>query len=140
MTWTWERRHQSCKARHYNGLSLARRDSRIRFRRRRYAARNPHTTNLAGTVATLQRCGHPGGCFTTGALNAAAQIGRTRQRQPCNVKRRLLAGAVIGTAMGMVAVNMAAAANDGTASGTATLSAGVYGAALGAVIGLGTCR
>jgi hypothetical protein len=71
---------------------------------------------------------------------AIPQIRRMKQRQPCTVKRRVLTGAVIGTAVGMVAVNMAAAGNDGTASGTATLSAGVYGAALGAVIGLGTCR
>ena len=72
--------------------------------------------------------------------NTSVQIKRVRQRMPCNLKRRLLAGAVIGAATGMVAVNMAAASFEVSAGGTDTLGAAAVGAALGAVIGLRTCR
>jgi hypothetical protein len=40
----------------------------------------------------------------------------------------------------MVAVRKAAEANDGTIGGKITLQAGGYGAALGMVVGLATCR
>ena len=72
--------------------------------------------------------------------SATVPIRRVRQRKPCNLKRRVLAGAVIGAATGMVAVNMAAASFEVSASGTDTLGAGAIGATLGAVIGLRTCR
>ena len=46
--------------------------------------------------------------------NTSVQIKRVRQRMPCNLKRRLLAGAVIGAATGMVAVCVASPASDRT--------------------------
>jgi hypothetical protein len=64
----------------------------------------------------------------------------TRRRGPCDRKRRTLAGAGIGFVMGMIVVNRAAAENDGSVGATGTLYAGAYGAALGALIGVATCR
>lgn len=61
-------------------------------------------------------------------------------RPPCNAKRRALAGAAIGSVVAMLTVKQAARENDGSAGPKTTLSAGGYGAALGAVIGLATCR
>ena len=69
---------------------------------------------------------------------AAAQ--RTRYKTPCNPKRRALAGAAIGFVMGMIVVRRAAEANDGTVGAKGTLGAGGYGAAIGAVVALKTCR
>jgi hypothetical protein len=61
------------------------------------------------------------------------------QRNPCNAKRRALIGAAIGAVIGMVAVQKAAKANDGTVGVKGTLHAGGYGAALGGFVGLKTC-
>jgi hypothetical protein len=63
-----------------------------------------------------------------------------RPRPRCNVKRRMLIGAAVGFASGMVVVRKAAKANDGVAGAKTTWQAGGYGAALGAFIGLATCR
>jgi hypothetical protein len=62
------------------------------------------------------------------------------QRNRCNVKRRALIGAAVGSVIGMVAVRKAAEANDGTIGVKTTLHAGGYGAALGGFIGVLTCR
>jgi hypothetical protein len=70
----------------------------------------------------------------------ATTLTQTPQRNRCNAKRRVLIGAAVGAAIGMVAVRKAAEANDGTVGAKTTLQAGTYGAALGAVIGLATCR
>jgi hypothetical protein len=67
----------------------------------------------------------------------AKQIPRSR---PCNLKKRVLAGAVIGAVAGMVVVKRAAAAHDGTVGPKDTLGGGAYGAALGSFLGLNTCR
>ena len=75
-----------------------------------------------------------------GHARIAAALQPTRRRTPCNRKRRTLAGAGIGFVMGMILVNRAAAENDGAVGATGTLSAGAYGAALGALIGVSTCR
>ena len=62
------------------------------------------------------------------------------QRRPCNIRRRVLTGAAVGFAVGMVAVQRAARENDGNAGVTGTLGAGAYGGAIGAFVGLMTCR
>ena len=71
-------------------------------------------------------------------LAAAAQ--RTRYQKPCDPKRRALAGAAIGFVMGMIVVRRVAADYDTTVSAETTLGAGGYGAAIGAVVALKTCR
>jgi hypothetical protein len=62
------------------------------------------------------------------------------QRRPCNVKRRVLTGAAVGFGVGIVAVQKAARENDGSVGVTGTLGAGAYGGAIGAFVGLMTCR
>ena len=52
----------------------------------------------------------------------------------------MLTGAAVGFLSGVVAVRKAAEANDGTVGVKTKLHAGGYGAALGAFIGLATCR
>ena len=61
-------------------------------------------------------------------------------RRPCSVKRRALVGAAIGSVVAMVTVRKAAEANDGNAGAKVTAQAAGYGGALGAFIGLTTCR
>lgn len=79
-----------------------------------------------------------------GSINNAARIAATlqpaRRRTPCDRKRRTLAGAGIGFVAGMILVNRAAAENDGSVGATGTLYAGAYGASLGALVGVATCR
>jgi hypothetical protein len=74
------------------------------------------------------------------STRAAVQMPRPRPRPQCNVKRRLLTGAAVGFLAGMLVIKEAAEANDGVADGKTTLGGGVYGSALGALIGLSTCR
>lgn len=62
-----------------------------------------------------------------------------RQQRQCNVKRRMLIGAAVGFAGGIVVVGKAAESNDGHAGTKTRLQAGVYGAALGTFVGLATC-
>ena len=59
---------------------------------------------------------------------------------PLQRKRRMLTGAAVGFLSGVVALRKAAEANDGTVGVKTKLHAGGYGAALGAFIGLATCR
>jgi hypothetical protein len=61
-------------------------------------------------------------------------------KAPCDLKRRAKAGAVIGFVAGMVIVNRIAADYDSSAGLKATLTAGGYGAAIGALVGVRTCR
>ena len=75
-----------------------------------------------------------------GRAGIAAALQPIRRRTPCNRRRRTLAGAGIGFVTGMILVNRAAAENNGTVDAKTTLAAGVYGGALGALIGLSTCR
>jgi hypothetical protein len=63
-----------------------------------------------------------------------------RHRPPCSPKRRLLAGAAIGAIAAMLTVRQAARENGGTVGAKGTLAGAGYGAALGAFIGLKTCR
>ena len=70
----------------------------------------------------------------------AMQVPQSPQRRRCSVKRRMLTGAAVGFLSGVVAVRKAAEANDGTVGVKTKLHAGGYGAALGAFIGLATCR
>jgi hypothetical protein len=65
---------------------------------------------------------------------------RGRYRGPCDLKQRAKAGAVIGFVAGMVIVNRIAADYDSSAGLKATLAAGGYGAAIGALVGVRTCR
>jgi Zn-dependent protease len=65
---------------------------------------------------------------------------RGRYRAPCDRKQRAKAGAVIGFVAGMVIVNRIAADYDSSAGFKATLAAGGYGAAMGAWLGVATCR
>ena len=65
---------------------------------------------------------------------------RGRYRAPCDLKRRATTGAVIGFVAGMVIVNRIAAEYDSSAGLKATLAAGGYGAAMGAWLGVRTCR
>ena len=79
------------------------------------------------------------------ALSNDARLAASMQRGPrywrtCNPKRRALTGAAIGFVAGMIVVRRAAAENDGTIGAKGTLAAGGYGAALGALVGLATCR
>ena len=62
------------------------------------------------------------------------------RRTRCNAKRRALIGGAVGAVIGMVAVRKAAESNDGTVDAKGTAQAGGLGAALGAVVGLATCR
>jgi hypothetical protein len=64
----------------------------------------------------------------------------TRLRGPCDRKRRTLVGAAIGFGMGMIVVGRIAEEYGGSAGEPTALHAGALGAALGAVIGLSTCR
>ena len=78
--------------------------------------------------------------IATDSASDASWFKQTRQRKACNPRRRGLVGAAIGFIVGMVAVQKAAAANDGTVGAKETLYAGVYGAAIGGVVGLAMCR
>ena len=78
--------------------------------------------------------------IVTDSAREAPWFKQTRQQRACNPKRRGLVGAAIGFIVGMVAVQKAAAANDGTVGTKETLYTGGYGAALGGVVGLATCR
>ena len=75
-----------------------------------------------------------------GSLRPSTTRRSTPQRRPCNVKRRMLTGAAVGFAVGMVAVQKAARDNDGSVGLTGTLGAGAYGGAIGAFVALATCR
>jgi hypothetical protein len=70
---------------------------------------------------------------------SSTALKQVRQRNPCNAKRRTLAGAAVGAVIAMVAVRKAAEANDGTVGVKGTLQAGGYGAVL-VFVGLKTCR
>lgn len=71
-------------------------------------------------------------------LAAARQ--KTRYGKPCDPKRRVLTGAAIGFVTGMVVINRIAADYDTSVGVKGTLGAGGYGAAMGAYVGLMTCR
>jgi hypothetical protein len=86
--------------------------------------------------------------ITDAAIQKAAQTAaaeqlaqsRRRYRVPCDPKQRAKAGAVIGFIAGMVMVNRIAADFDSSAGFKGTLAGGAYGAALGAWLGVTTCR
>ena len=85
--------------------------------------------------ATIQKAS-----LTADAQLTASMQRRGRYRTPCNPKRRASVGAAIGFVMGMLVVRRAAAENDGSVGAKGTLAAGGYGAAMGAFLGLATCR
>lgn len=85
--------------------------------------------------ATIQKAS-----LTADAQLAASMQRRGRYRTPCDLKRRAKAGAVIGFVAGMVIVNRIAAEYDSSAGLKGTLAAGGYGAAMGAWLGVTTCR
>jgi Zn-dependent protease len=85
--------------------------------------------------ATIQKA-----AFGADARVAASMQRRGRYRAPCDRKQRAKAGAVIGFVAGMVIVNRIAADYDSSAGFKATLAAGGYGAAMGAWLGVATCR
>lgn len=79
------------------------------------------------------------------SLDAEAQLAasiqrRTRYGRPCDPKRRVLTGAAIGFVAGMVVINWIAADHDTSVGVKGTLGGGAYGAAMGAYVGLMTCR
>jgi hypothetical protein len=91
--------------------------------------------SIAITDAAIQKAS-----LAADARLAASMQRRARYRAPCNPMRRAKVGAAIGFVMGMVLVGRAAAENGGTVSAKGTLAVGGYGAAMGALIGLKTCR
>ena len=61
-------------------------------------------------------------------------------RRPCNLKRRALVGAAIGSVGGMVLVRKLVAEHGATIGARDTLRAGGVGAVIGALLGSHSCR